>query len=172
MKTPKYLDVPDSEASLFRIQNRIDQARPMPPSEAEELFEFSVSAPVVPLSDLYGSKICAALDRQHPRDLFDILILLENEGITDKIRKSFLVFLASHNRPMHELIKPTLKDISDIYEKDFKEMVLKQVPLKKLIEAREELIKKLSETITTDEKKFLLSLKKGNPHLLKKETQT
>ncbi|MBI4924520.1 MAG: nucleotidyl transferase AbiEii/AbiGii toxin family protein [Bdellovibrio sp.] len=131
--------------------------------EAEVLFEFSVSAPVIPLTDLYGGKICAALDRQHPRDLFDILILLENEGITDKIRKGFLVFLASHNRPMHELIKPTLKDISKIYENDFKEMISKPVSIEKLYNTRETLIKTLGETMTTDEKRFLLSLKEGNP---------
>lgn len=31
---------------------------------------------VVSLADLYGGKICAALDRQHPRDLFDVLNML------------------------------------------------------------------------------------------------
>lgn len=40
---------------------------------------------VVSLAELYGGKICAALDRQHPRDLFDVKLLLENEGLTDDI---------------------------------------------------------------------------------------
>jgi len=30
--------------------------------------------------DLYAGKLCAALDRQHPRDIFDIMVLLNNEG--------------------------------------------------------------------------------------------
>jgi len=53
---------------------------------AREFFEKSVRVQSLSLEDLYGGKICAALDRQHPRDLFDIKMLLDNEGITDKIR--------------------------------------------------------------------------------------
>lgn len=37
---------------------------------------------VISTAELYGGKICAALDRQHPRDLFDIKYLLAHEGIT------------------------------------------------------------------------------------------
>jgi predicted nucleotidyltransferase component of viral defense system len=54
---------------------------------AEELFELSVTAKTLSLADPYGGKLCAALDRQHPRDLFDVKLLLENEGITVAIRK-------------------------------------------------------------------------------------
>lgn len=45
---------------------------------------------VVSLPDLYAGKMCAALDRQHPRDLFDVKFLLENEGLTDDLRRFFL----------------------------------------------------------------------------------
>lgn len=71
--------------------------------------------PVVDLADLYAGKICAALDRQHPRDLFDVKWLLENEGLTDKIRKALIVYLSSHNRPMAELLRPRYKDLSATY---------------------------------------------------------
>jgi predicted nucleotidyltransferase component of viral defense system len=47
---------------------------------AEDLFELSVTARTLSLADLYGGKLCAALDRQHPRDLFDLKLLLQNEG--------------------------------------------------------------------------------------------
>lgn len=50
--------------------------------------------------DLYAGKLCAALDRQHPRDLFDVLQLYQNEGLTEDLRKTFLIFLVSHFRPM------------------------------------------------------------------------
>ena len=70
----------------------------------------------------YGAKICAALDRQHPRDIFDIMLLLRNEGITNKVRKAFLVYLVSHNRPMAELLSPNFKDMRPIYEKEFAKM--------------------------------------------------
>ena len=70
-----------------------------------------VEMPVVDLADLYAGKICAALDRQHPRDLFDVKWLLENEGLTDEIRKALLVYLSSHNRPMAELLSPQFKEL-------------------------------------------------------------
>ncbi len=58
--------------------------------------------PLVHFADLYAGKIMAALDRRHPRDLFDVRDLLANEGIDDTLRKAFIVYLLSHNRPMGE----------------------------------------------------------------------
>jgi predicted nucleotidyltransferase component of viral defense system len=55
---------------------------------------------VVSMAELYGGKICAALDRQHPRDLFDVRLLLDNEGLTYNIKDGFLVALISHMRPI------------------------------------------------------------------------
>lgn len=73
---------------------------------------------VASIADVYGGKICAALDRQHPRDLFDINDLLIT-GISDDIRRAFLVYLASHNRPMHELLQPNYLDVRHLYEEEF-----------------------------------------------------
>ena len=42
--------------------------------KAEEVFEKFVTTKTLAFSELYGSKICAALDRQHPRDIFDIML--------------------------------------------------------------------------------------------------
>ncbi len=53
---------------------------------------------VVSQGELYGGKICAALDRQHPRDLFDVFHLFENEGITEEIRLGFIAALLGHSR--------------------------------------------------------------------------
>lgn len=100
---------------------------------AEDLFEMSVSMPIVPIADLYGGKICAALDRQHPRDLFDVKMLLDDDGLNEEVRKGFLVFLASHDRPMHELLNPNLKNISEIYNKEFKDMTEEIVSLDELV---------------------------------------
>ncbi len=61
----------------------------------------NLDIPVVSLEDMYGGKLVAALDRQHPRDLFDVMQLFANEGITPGIRRAFVVYLASHNRPVH-----------------------------------------------------------------------
>jgi predicted nucleotidyltransferase component of viral defense system len=70
---------------------------------------------VASFPDLYAGKLCAALDRQHPRDLFDVKFLLENEGITDDLRKTFLIFLISHQRPIAELLDPHRKNIKEIF---------------------------------------------------------
>jgi predicted nucleotidyltransferase component of viral defense system len=131
---------------------------------AEDLFELSVSARALSLADLYGGKLCAALDRQHPRDLFDVKILLDNEGITDDIRRAFVVYLASHDRPMHELLDPKRKDVRRIYENEFAGMPIEEVAYKDLIAARETLIETLKKELTDDEKTFLISIKSGEPN--------
>lgn len=131
--------------------------------KAEERFEFFVSIQSLSLADLYGGKICAALDRQHPRDLFDIKILLENEGLTDLIRKAFVVYLASHGRPIHELLNPTRKDVQNLFEKELLNLTVDQVKYAELEKAREKLISKINKDLTEKERLFLLYLKQGTP---------
>jgi predicted nucleotidyltransferase component of viral defense system len=131
---------------------------------AEDLFELSVSARALSLADLYGGKLCAALDRQHPRDLFDVKILLDNEGITHDIRRAFVVYLASHDRPIHELLDPKRKDVRRIYENEFAGMPIEEIAYKDLIAARETLVETLKRELTDDEKTFLVSIKSGEPN--------
>jgi len=130
---------------------------------AEEMFERSVTARVLSIPDLYGGKVCAALDRQHPRDLFDVKMLLEHEGVTDEIRKAFIVYLASHDRPISELLDPTRKDIRRIYENEFAGMAVDEIAYEDLIAARETLIETVKNALTDNEKTFLISLKEGQP---------
>jgi predicted nucleotidyltransferase component of viral defense system len=130
---------------------------------AEDMFELSVTAQTLSLADLYGGKLCAALDRQHPRDLFDVNLLLDNEGITEDTRKAFVVYLASHDRPMHELLDPTRKDVRRIYENEFSGMAVDEVSYDELIAARETLVETLRKELTNDEREFLVSLKAGQP---------
>ncbi len=131
-------------------------------SEVEETFGFA-EMPVVSFNDLYAGKICAALDRQHPRDLFDIKLLLENEGIDRDLWKTFLVYLISHGRPMSELLSPARKDIRAVYEAEFKDMTSEPVALDDLLAAREKLIETLRGALTEDDRKFLLSVKNREP---------
>ena len=105
----------------------------------------------------------AALDRQHPRDLFDIQLLLNNEEINEKLRKALLVYLISHNRPPHELLNPQLKDIAQEYEVNFVGMTKEDVSLEVLLKARENLIKSVIGGITEERKEFLLSFFSGSP---------
>jgi len=130
---------------------------------AQKRFAAFVTANRLSVEDLYGGKICAALDRQHPRDLFDVKILLENEGITDRIRKAFVVYLAGHDRPIHELIEPTRQDVRAIFERDFVGMTMTAVKYQDLLDARETLVSEIQKGLTCEERRFLLSLKEGKP---------
>ena len=130
---------------------------------AEDLFELSVTAQTLSLADLYGGKLCAALDRQHPRDLFDVKLLLDNEGITQEIRKAFVVYLACHDRPMHELLVPKPKNIRRIFENEFAGLTVDEVTYDELIAARDTLVEILGKELTNDERAFLVSLKAGQP---------
>jgi len=131
--------------------------------KARKILEVAAHARVLAKPELFGGKICAALDRQHPRDLFDVKLLLEGLGLTDENRKGFLLHLISHDRPMHEVINPSRKDVSDTYKAEFAEMTEETVPYDVLVETRERLILGLKNGLTNDEKRFLLSLKEGKP---------
>ncbi len=149
--------------------NEIIRGSVFPPQErdlsnsAEELFGMAVSINTLSFADLYGGKICAALDRQHPRDLFDIKLLLDNEGITEEVRKAFVVYLASHNRPISELLNPQRLDILSSYQNEFAGMAIIPVEHEILVATREQLIQTLQKNLTEAEKYFLVSVKEGQP---------
>jgi Domain of unknown function (DUF1814). len=114
-------------------------------------------------TDIYAGKLCAALDRQHPRDLFDVHFLLENEGITPALKDTFIVYLISSNRPMAELLAPNRHDIKAVYAAEFVGMTNEHVPLEQLLDTRERMIATLHALLTDRDREFLLSLKRGSP---------
>lgn len=118
---------------------------------------------VVSFADLYAGKIVAALDRQHPRDLFDVRDLLANEGVDDKLRTAFVVYLLSHGRPMHEVLNPTRRDLAHEYAHGFSGMTMEPVSLEELIETREKIIETMTDDMPSDHKKLLVSFVSGNP---------
>ena len=72
--------------------------------EAQDTFFTDLEIPVLHPDELYGSKLVAAMDRQHPRDWFDVLMLYEHGGLTEGIVECFVSYLAGHNRPVHEVL--------------------------------------------------------------------
>ncbi len=119
--------------------------------------------PVVSLEDVYAGKLVAAMDRQHPRDLFDVMQLFANEGVTTSIRRAFVVYLVSHNRPVHEVLFPAMRDIGQEYERNFKGMTIAPVELSALLAARERMVRELQDGLDADERDFLLSLVASHP---------
>lgn len=132
-------------------------------SRAVEMFGRSATMQTLSLPELYGGKLCAALDRQHPRDLFDVYGLLQAEGITDEIRRAFVIFLASHDRPMNELLTPNRQDLQQVFADQFEGMTLDPVPLVTLAATREQLIEHINSHLTSAEREFLLSVKRLEP---------
>jgi predicted nucleotidyltransferase component of viral defense system len=128
----------------------------------EAKFGFA-EAKVVSFEDVYGGKIHAALDRQHPRDLFDIKLLYENEGLTPDLFKAFLVYVAGSPRPPHELLNPNQLDVSDRYEKELIGMPMIPVTLDELCEVRSSLIEDIQSRLSGNTARFLLSLQAGEP---------
>jgi hypothetical protein len=131
--------------------------------KAREVLLADLEVPLVSLEEIYGSKLVAAMDRQHPRDLFDVMQLFAYEGITPGIRRAFVVYLASHNRPVHEVLFPALRDISQDFERTFKGMTTEAVQLSDLLAARDRLMHELQQGLDANERKFLLSLVHNAP---------
>jgi predicted nucleotidyltransferase component of viral defense system len=132
-------------------------------SKAIEEFEKTVTARCLNMADTYGGKICAALDRQHPRDLYDVKYLFENEGITEDVKDCFIYYLISHNRPINELLNPNFKDISREYREEFVDMAKDEVPLQELLATREKLVKNLRSSLTAEDKEFLMGFVSNTP---------
>lgn len=58
------------DAAFQRIKRSLEGVSPA----------YGAEVPVLSFEDLYAGKIVAALDRQHPRDLFDAKLLLGRKG--------------------------------------------------------------------------------------------
>ncbi len=121
---------------------------------------------VLSKSDLYGGKICAAIDRKHPRDLFDVYCLFQEGGITNNIRESFVVYLASTPRPIHELLwsKMDVIKFEKIYHDSFIGMTDVEISLEDLVDTYYSLTDYISENLTINEREFLISIQDGNPN--------
>jgi len=135
----------------------------MPVSEAvEEQFGFAETL-VVSFEDLFAGKLVAALDRQHPRDLFDVRDLLRYEGLTDDLREAFLVYLISHNRPMGEVLSGRCKDLTQEYQSGFDGMTTEDVTIDDLVEAQSIMIDKLIGNMPNPHREFLIGFERGEP---------
>ncbi len=130
---------------------------------AQNEFEVSLEMPVVSMGELYGGKLCAALDRQHPRDLFDVKLLLNLEGITNEIKTGFIFLLLGSSRPINEIIQPNFHDQKSALDNHFTGMSVDDFTYEEYEKTREELVKIIHENLTDEDKKFILSVKDLKP---------
>lgn len=151
------------EANLvFRGTVHPVETRSLAP-RAADLFSAELSVPSLALDELYGSKLVAALDRQHPRDLFDVLQMYAKHGLTDTTIECFVLYLAGHNRPMHEVLVPRRKDIAQEFESSFAGMTREPIKLDALEEARDRLLADLPNRLTAGQRAFLIGLARAEP---------
>lgn len=129
-------------------------------AKAIKIFGFARIA-LLSFEDFYAVKICAALDRQHPRDLYDVYWLLQHEGIYERLKNAFLVYLMGHNRPMAELLAPQAQDIEPLYRAEFEGMIYEPVGLERLQETLKQLVREIHNAVTDEDRHFLLALKQG-----------
>ena len=132
--------------------------------KTQEDFDTFCSINVVSLAQLYGGKICAALDRQHPRDFFDVKYLLENEGYSDEIKSGFIFSLLGSSRPLHEIIKPNNLDQRETMVNQFNGMTAEEFSYDEFEEVRDRLITEIHQNFTDADKEFLIAYESGNPN--------
>ncbi|WP_195822637.1 nucleotidyl transferase AbiEii/AbiGii toxin family protein [Roseobacter sp. MH60115] len=118
---------------------------------------------IVSFEDLFGGKLHAAVDRQHPRDLYDVKLLYDHEGLTDDLFRTFLIYVACSSRPAHELLNPNLIDLNKAYVREFEGMTKSPVELDDLLLTRRQLIADIQSRFDESSKQFLLSLQDGTP---------
>lgn len=130
---------------------------------ASNLFGVELTLPMLDEAELYGSKLVAAMDRQHPRDLFDVMQMLEQDGLSDDILECFVTYLAGHNRPIHEVLFSNDKDIGLEYRDNFLGMTTEDVSLEQLLAVRRRLRTEIPQRLTPDQKAFLVGLSQAAP---------
>ncbi|MGA3008555.1 MAG: nucleotidyl transferase AbiEii/AbiGii toxin family protein [Opitutaceae bacterium] len=141
---------------LPTVQSRLVKA-------ASDLFTTSVTVPMLAMPELYGSKLVAAMDRQHPRDFFDVHGMYRSFGLTPEIVECFVCYLAGHNRPVHEVIFSHDVDLKPAFSEEFIGMEREPIPLAELQATRERLRRDLAASLTEAHKRFLLGLVAGAP---------
>ncbi len=130
---------------------------------AQDEFQKFAAINVVSHAELYGGKICAALDRQHPRDLFDVQQLLSSDGLTEEVRLGFIAALLSHPRPLHEIIRPNFQDQRSLFDAQFAGMTILPFTYDEYESTREQLVREVHENLTVEDRNLLFSFKRGEP---------
>jgi predicted nucleotidyltransferase component of viral defense system len=132
-------------------------------AKAQNDFESFCTVPVVPVGQLFGGKICAALDLQHPRDLFDVKYLLQKEGFSEQVKEGFLFCLLCSDCPINEIITPNFQDQRSALDNQFSGMSNEAFSYEEYENVRGKLVKTIHENLTDKDKTFLLSIKNLTP---------
>ena len=128
-------------------------------TKTQELFSKNIQLPILSPSELYGSKLVAAMDRQHPLDIFDVKKMYESHGLTSEI----VAYLVGHNRPVHEVLFSTPQPMEETFKNEFKGMASAPISIEVLNNTRTKLMAELPRALTQNQRNFLLSLVQTTP---------
>lgn len=128
---------------------------------ARETFHLNCYANIVSWSQLFGGKICAALSRQHPRDLFDCRRITADEF--ESVKPGFILCLLGSDKPIVESFAPNPIDQSEAMENQFNGMTYTAFSYQEYESARANLISIVNDGLTEDDKQFLISFEAGAP---------
>ena len=91
------------------------------------------------------------------------MMLLKYGKFSAAMRKAFIVYLISHDRPMVEVLDPRFADIRPVFEAEFRDMTLEEVTCEDLEKTREQLVFMIARELTIQERQFIVSVKEGMP---------
>lgn len=129
-------------------------------TKAQNEFGMYCEAAIVPMTQLYGGKVAAALSRQHPRDLFDIKHMTIP---MTAIREGLIFCLLGSDRPIHESLSPKLIDQRMAMANQFEGMSDVPFSYTEFEETRERLIRDVRELLTEEDKQFLIGFERAEP---------
>ncbi|MFZ4638465.1 MAG: nucleotidyl transferase AbiEii/AbiGii toxin family protein [Pirellulales bacterium] len=113
-------------------------------------------ATVVDRSEVFAGKFMAALDRQHPRDLYDVWRLYQRGPIESGMLSAFVIYLCGHNRPAHEILNSPDRVLPEDYDRALVGMIRGEVPsLEDLIESRSRLRRDILQGLAESDRAFL-----------------
>jgi hypothetical protein len=122
------------------------------------MFQVDFEVPTLADAELCGSKLVAALDRQHPRDIFDVQHMYDTYGLREDFVTAFVGYLAGHNRPVHEVLFAKPHSLAHEYEAGFVGMTVDEISLAQLEEIQARLHHELPRALSPKHREFLLSL--------------
>lgn len=133
---------------------------------AQDYFNMFCEMTIVPEAQLFGGKMVAALDRQHPRDLFDTKKLFDHKNLTPELMEGFLFCLFSSKRPMIEILKPNFLNQESALTNQFAGMSAEAFTYTMFENERKRLLAAIHKNMTSQQKQMIISFAKGQPDWL------
>ncbi|MCB1629614.1 MAG: nucleotidyl transferase AbiEii/AbiGii toxin family protein [Xanthomonadales bacterium] len=124
----------------------------------------SAQVQVLHFADLYAGKLAAALSRQHPRDWFDVSLLLDSGRLDQALWRTFLVYLAVSPKPAAEMLAPGEPvDFAEVFDRQFRGMSAEPITADALLQSRAQLLDHIPYLMDSAACAFLLSLERETP---------